>query len=75
MMDAKEKTRLIDPDQIVEEEFEESDQEVTQPNRKTTHRHMSFAPNVITQSDEPVEAQESNAALQEVRKMSLLQRR
>ncbi len=44
-MDVKEKSRLIDPDQIVEEEIEESDQDLSQMDRKATLRHMSFAPN------------------------------
>ena len=32
-MDVKEKSRLIDPDQIVEEEIEESDQDLSQMDR------------------------------------------
>jgi len=33
MMDVKEKSRLIDPDQIVEEEIEESDHDLSQMDR------------------------------------------
>ena len=33
MMDVKEKSRLIDPDQIVEDEIEESDQDLSQMDR------------------------------------------